>query len=304
MNPAPHLRPMTVGDILDEAISLYRKNFVLFIGIVAVVSVPLLFVQILNSIVTLINNPLLIDPNAFDPRDLNDFQSAFGSIFLVGVVGGCVFVVITLITNALQTAALASAISERYLGHELTIRQAYRRSWRVWKSLVGASLIQFIVYLPVALLFIVPCIGWVGAPIVFVALLVRWLFHAQAIALENLSAADGLRRSWQLVTGMSWRVLGIALMAGLMVFIAQFIVAFAIQAGLGLVITTTTTTTRIIASVIENVFISLLNLLLTPIMLTVLTLLYYDLRIRKEGFDLEVMARQLGASSADASTTL
>ncbi len=38
----PILNPLTVGDILDQSLSLYRKNFSLMIGIVALVQVPLL----------------------------------------------------------------------------------------------------------------------------------------------------------------------------------------------------------------------------------------------------------------------
>jgi hypothetical protein len=38
---APRLRPMSAGDIIDEAIRLYRRHFRLFIVIGAIALVPL-----------------------------------------------------------------------------------------------------------------------------------------------------------------------------------------------------------------------------------------------------------------------
>ena len=49
-NPAPlTLRPLRLGELLDQAIRLYRRNFITFVGIVAMVYVPLMILQIAST---------------------------------------------------------------------------------------------------------------------------------------------------------------------------------------------------------------------------------------------------------------
>ena len=43
--PLPALRPLRLGELLDQAIRLYRRNFITFIGIIALVYVPLMILQ-------------------------------------------------------------------------------------------------------------------------------------------------------------------------------------------------------------------------------------------------------------------
>ena len=51
--PMPRLRPLGLGQLLDQAIRLYRQNFFKFIGIVAIVQIPLGLIQLGISLVTL-----------------------------------------------------------------------------------------------------------------------------------------------------------------------------------------------------------------------------------------------------------
>jgi len=136
-------------------------------------------------------------------------------------------------------------------------------------------------------------------PIVFIAyygVWVRLLFATQAIVLENLGGMDGLRRSWRLVRGSFWRVLGIALVLSILVGIIGtgpvYLISFLTNA----------LPSPAFAIVINATAQSLINIAVLPLQFAAFTLLYYDLRIRKEGFDLQLMAQQLVPSLGGLAT--
>src|SRR5260370_27346901 len=106
----------------------------------------------------------------------------------------------------------------------------------------------------------------------------------EVAALEQSSGV--LRRSWDLTRGFRWKALGLwvialALVAGLVIG-AAFLAAM-VEALFGKGETLTT------------VVLALVSLLVYPLLSRVFTLFYYDLRVRKEGFDLEMLSHQLGA---------
>jgi len=109
---------------------------------------------------------------------------------------------------------------------------------------------------------------------------------AAVIVLEQLSGWRGLRRSWSLVRGLFWRIFGILLL----VLIIRVIIGGIVGALLGLAGSALDTNGQLIvtdvAGTIANVFVS-------PIAYIAVTLLYYDTRIRKEGFDIEMLAQTL-----------
>jgi hypothetical protein len=108
----------------------------------------------------------------------------------------------------------------------------------------------------------------------------------EVAALERSS--DALRRSWELTRGFRWKTLGLwvialALLAGLAIG-AGFLAA-GVEALLGN------------GEALSTVVVALVSLLIYPLLSCVLTLFYYDLRVRKEGFDLEMLSQQLGAAA-------
>ena len=101
-----------------------------------------------------------------------------------------------------------------------------------------------------------------------------------------MSGWRGLRRSWGLVRGLFWRVFGILLL----ILIIRVIISGIVGALLGLAGSALDANGQLIvtdvAGTIANVFVS-------PIAYIAVTLLYYDTRIRKEGFDIEMLAQTL-----------
>ena len=119
--------------------------------------------------------------------------------------------------------------------------------------------------------------------------MVRYLFVPNAVVLDDTGVVESLRRSFHLTGGYWWRTFGIYIMISLLVNIITGALGGAvmfIQAGLG--------ATHGIPGPIIIAFAAALNsavnLMIYPFMQTAFTLMYYDLRIRKEGFDVVLRA--------------
>jgi hypothetical protein len=181
----------------------------------------------------------------------------------------------------LQTASSAAVVllvSETYLGREADVGAALRTVFSRFGSIFGASLMQGIIVGLGLLLLIVP-------GIIFLA----WTFAMPAVVvLENSGAGESFTRSRELTRGSVGRILGTLLVTYILFFVIVISLAMAAGTVVGL-----SGGSGVAAKVIGDVLASLIF----PMVAVVTTLLYYDLRIRKEGFDLEVMAQELGGGS-------
>lgn len=134
---------------------------------------------------------------------------------------------------------------------------------------------------------IIVALGFILLVIPGVYLLVRYLFISQAIVLEHKGIGGAFSRSGELVRGSWWRVFGIGLVLFLLVAVIQ-------QAGGGVIVGILSLGRSTTGHLIGDAVNAVVRIIVLPIELGGLTLLYYDLRIRKEGFDLQQMAQTLG----------
>jgi hypothetical protein len=110
-----------------------------------------------------------------------------------------------------------------------------------------------------------------------------------ALMVENLGPVQAVRRSWQLVQGYWWRTFALMLVLGILGAVISAGPAYLVTALVTLFTGTfdpvlTTAVTAIVSVITEAFFI--------PLSLTCYTLYYFDLRVRKEGFDLETALDQ------------
>lgn len=288
----PRLRPMGLADLLDASFALYRRDFALFAGISALLGVP---ESIISAFVTAVSHSTVTTTNVSSTSNssysFNYFSTGGGGL-------------LSLIFGTLISGALAYAISRRYLGEKTTIEGAYlgvgRRGFlRLFGAVllgivagIGIILVPLIVIIIGAVtgLAVVVAIGallMVAAVVFDLVVFVHWIFAPQAIVIEGLGVVDGLRRSWRLVRGTAWRVVGVVLVISIMVSILTGIVAgilgaFLLVGGHDRGVT-----------FLVSLLAALVGVLVQPFQWTAYTLLYFDLRIRKEGFDLEHMVRTL-----------
>ena len=258
--------PMSIGQILDRTFRLYRQNFVRFVAIAAVVQVPIAIVMLALQRVL----PQTAEEGA-SPR----------YVMVIGLAWAFIGAFFAVISKGFGEAALLKSVSESYLGRSVTVSQAYRFILPKLGAVVCASILVFLVIVGGILLLVVPGI-----------IFSLWFsLTMQAIVLENLKATDGMSRSMLLVRGN----LGKVFLVGLVVLLIASIVNLLFWGAGSLAAsylpghdpTGPMAVTQLVSMVGE--------VLVMPISAAAMILLYYDLRIRKEAFDLEMLAESLGS---------
>ncbi len=285
MDMRARLRPMGIGDILDETFRLYRENFLLFVATVAVVEIPLqIIVLILTlSLVGSIQSISAISTTTTSGEPLTSAQrdalihAGAASAGLGGLVS-----LISLIGLALLSTALAVVISRRYLSQSVTVGEAYRASLSRVGSFVLATIWIGIRVLLMAITIIgIPFAIYFG---------VAWTLYPQAIMLDGVGGGAASRRSRELISGFWWKTVGLLIVTQLLISIVGAIPSAIVTGVVGSGVSALYTRT-----LISGVIGLVVGLLLRPIQATATTLLFYDLKIRKEAFDLEAMTRQAAA---------
>jgi hypothetical protein len=169
------------------------------------------------------------------------------------------------------SAAVVVIASEAYLGREVTAADAVRTVGRRFLSVWGAAIIQGLLIGIGLLLLIVP--GIIAA---------AWTFAMQqAVMIEGRTAGDAFERSRSLSRDQFRHIL---LTSGLM-----FVIVLFAMMGFGMVIGLTITDVRQ-----SMLLVNLALIAINPLAAVVGTVLYYDLRIRKEAFDVSVATDRLG----------
>lgn len=276
------LKPMDIGEILDGGLTIFRRHFFLFMKV---------------GIITL-----------WFPVAL--------TIYLELAGGTEQHIVLALLVNVIRyfaglflTASAIRIIADSYLGRrpELSDALAMGGSKIMPLFLVGLGkglligIIAAVIVVFAAIAF--PRVATGGAAGLFAVLLTTmagcWFIVYVAcgyavttpvVVLEELNASsDAFGRSWDLTRGFKLKIFLIFLVAMVVVFVPGIAIG-----GLGAALTPDA---RMLGQAIE-ILSAALPILLTPLFSCVLTLVYYDLRVRREAFDLEVLSEQLGAGGA------
>lgn len=296
------LRPMSTSQILDRTFQLYRRNFVLFAGIAALPPALLLLGQAL-----LFTVPWLA---ARMPATLSSPVAA--GIAAAGT--GVLYVVLYFVGYCLATGANVFAVSRTHLGKSTTIGESYREIGPHAWNLIKIVVLVFMAVSGVMLLGIsgivlstVARLGSITGVIVSLvssfALIICIIWGARlslsfAVApavcvIEKSSALTSLRRSRVLTKGALGRIFLISLLAGVIaaalsatlnipVFVATAAAAAAGgKVGVGIVIW------QLLAGFVAGVVAG-------PIATISIALIYYDQRVRKEAFDLQLMMEAVG----------
>lgn len=290
---------MTVSDILDGAFRLMKANARAVFPIVAVFVVPL---HVLAAFAqrNLFGGEGLLDALS-DPSLAAEGAFQTDADALVGITAG----LLNILVLPFLAGAISQVVAASYLGRELGAADALRATLRRALALFGGWVVVHVLeasgFIVAALVLVglavagAPAAGVVVATVlailagfpVFVVVLALSVPVAPAIVVEQLGPIAGTRRSWSLVRHRIWSVLGVALLAGLIASILGQILGF-IPSIAGLLI-------GLQGGWILLALGGILTALITqPIVAIVATLQYFDLRIRFEGFDLEVIAAELG----------
>jgi len=250
------LRPLNYGDLLDETFDLYKKNFLLFTGITALLLLPITLAIYATG---------------------GEYASVLASVALLPV-------------TFFTMAATTWAVSQRYLGSKATILTSYKAVLSRLLGLIVTLLIAYLLVIAGFFLLIIPGI-----------IFSFWIvFASQVVILEAKAGRQAIGRSRRLAAGQWGRIFILGLLTGLLVFIGQMILTAPVEA-LGFVMTGSPSSAASgVLGLLYGLASGLASAVISPIQIVAFVLLYYDIRVRKEGFDLEMLATNLGEPAPPA----
>jgi hypothetical protein len=272
------LRPITLGEMYDGAFQAMRTNPRTMVGVSAVVigiSTLITLVPLTSALVSL--NNLSQNANSTVTPSTRELVTLG-----VGLLGTFFAVMIQWLAVTVLTGLLIVAVSEAVLGRRIGPGELWRRARsRVW-ALIGLALLSAIVIGVCTLFFVVPGV------IVYIG----WSLAAPALLLENQSIGAALGRSWQLTRGSRWRVLGILVLTWIIVRVASLLVVGPVTL-ISTLINTGLSGSGNVALILEQVLQQIAGAaagaVFYPFQAAVTALLYIDLRMRREGLDVELL---------------
>ena len=307
------LRPLSLGEIFDRAFTLYRRNLWLFVGITAL---PAVFALAMTIIMQVMQRMMMTNM----ATAANDPDIAAGAVLAMLGMAGSIFVIAIIywVVYMIALGAATHAVSELYVGRTVSIRQSYLGM----RGRIGALIVlMLIVGIRIAVLWIAGgvglTVGGVAAGFVhpilsgllFVVglfglilgacwMMLRYGMSVPSLVVEGLSPNQAIRRSIELTRGrLGWVFLLVlcAMMvtyAAMLIFQGPFMLG-AIMAGPESALAFWLNIAGAVTGTVGTTFT-------TPFLIIGLALLYYDARIREEGFDLELTLQALDTRTVAA----
>jgi hypothetical protein len=288
----PELRARGIGEILDAAVALYRARFGRLLRVAAFVVVP---VQILNTIVL-----LSAQPDGFNVSYTGQATPRYDeNSALVGLSATLVVLAVNFIASAFIVAACTRVVADAYVAPGQEAREAARQGRRRVFAVMGTSFMVLMCEggalfagVFVGVLIVLATTPYVGLVLGIAAVFVPLSLFAVAIPsliLESTGVFRALGRSVTLTKSKFFHVLGLVVTAQLLgsvlnVGIAEAVSWFVRHGG--------STTAAVIGQAFANTIASVLT---TPFLATAAVALYFDVRIRKEGFDVQLLMQRTAA---------
>ncbi|MBI3821760.1 MAG: hypothetical protein HY289_03665 [Planctomycetes bacterium] len=247
---------MSIGEVLDRAVKLFFGRLPALLAIQAVVYAPVLILQ------------LTLPDVAVGPLGV---LLIFGPLVILGPIG---------------SAATLRIIAQEYLEQPIGIGEAFTFALGRFLPLLGTSIL--------AGLGIV--VGMLACCVPGIYLAVVWAFISQVVVMENLSGPDALARSKGLVAGHFGRVFVVVLLLAIAVNIVNAIINTSFNVALPFLEVVPGNNPFAAARVNNFTNYAIVQLVQTAVgvlggmfIAVCTTVLYFDLRNRKEAFNIDAL---------------
>jgi hypothetical protein len=270
---------LQISELLDETFRMYRGNFALFAGISLALAIPGLVLNLLSGNYKTFGLffSAFSDPSSFSRQaglgpDIN-FAYLFAGY-------GLILLVLPLTAGANIQAALDVAI-----GRPTSMAAAFQRVLRRYFGIYGVLILVGLMTLTLITCVLIPLAIWI---------LVSWSMAIPVLLLEGTGPLNSLRRSRALVRGHWWRLFAI--------FVVTYFLAAVVSSGVGALAGFMAALVPGLSAELRGgvllVALALAEAMTEPVFPIVVTLLYFDLRVRNEALDLDVLAQRAVAESA------
>lgn len=255
-------RPRSTSEIVDAAFQLLRHDYLQYVMLMALAYMPWV---IIATVLGLNEAAAATNPAAF-----------------------IVSYLVALLWYVLVDAVLVIAASEAYLGRDVNVAAAFRTAFGRLGAVLWAGIIKSLAVGVGLLLLLVPGLYF----------LAKYFAIPATIVIEGRSGSGGLARSADLSDGLKGHILKTLVLVWI-IYIVLAVVATLVAAGLaGALLSSSPSLGAVVLQLVSAAF----TILAYPVISVTQTLLYYDARIRKEGYDLELMQQNLGASAPSAAS--
>jgi len=271
------LRPMTLGEVLDRTFKLYKSNFWLFAGITAM---PLLVSLVIN---------IGAAGMGINQKNLAGSIAASPGMLLSIIGGGILFLVVYLFLLGAAQAATVFAVSDLYLGRTPSLRESYRR--------VGGKALRVISILIIVGLMV--GFGFLLLIVPGIILLCRTALAVPASMLEDSKSIRSIERSMNLTKGFSGQIFIIFLM----VWVLSWVVGIIFDGPFGYFAAAQHATSFAILT-LQYLSSFIAQVLIGPIGTIAFSLMYYNLRVRKEAFDIQHLMASLGTPASPSAPSV
>lgn len=274
--PAIEIRPRRATELVDAGFQLLRRYYPQLFTLAAIAMAPSVILRVLMR-------DSLSDPTV-----------------MVSHPGPAIFVsLLALVCSTIADAVLILTASDGYLDGAVDLSRSLGKGMRKLLYVFVATIVRWtlIAMLGVVMAVAVPALGAVHLQILLIVIVPAWVWAffyvmlrtfavSQAVLLEDSGPLAALGRSVRLSESCAAHVFFTLGLVWLL-----YLIAYGVTIGVA-----TALVTRTIAEIVAGV----ITVAIYPLIAVVSTLLYYDLRVRKEGFDLEVMSRELGGPAQAA----
>ena len=309
------LRPLSIGDIYQGAFAAIKTNARTMFGFTtALLGVAIVISIGINYLIINLVLPSYINTNS-------PYASVFGSVFTTfSQLGG------TLLQNlatVLLSGLIVVAVSRSVLGRVASSKEVWERTKSKFLPLIGLNIITSIIsglmmIIGIVVFFVLLAsvastaktdreflqdlgVSLVGLLILMVIsalvssyLYIKFSVAPPAMVLENLGVFASIGRSWSLTRGNFWRLFGINILTTIITsMVAGIFVGIADALGAIFIVVGSSSPEDMLASlnttyILIMVMSTIAQLLILPFTSSVNALLYIDLRMRKEGLDVEL----------------
>ena len=265
------LRPLTTGELLDRTFSLYRSHFGLFIGIYALPHLAVLAFGLWG-----------VASRPYGPNFSN----------VVGLMAwACGTILVSTIFSAIAQAATVVAVSQVHLDRPASVFDSFSR---IKGHILGVIALSFLITLAV----LTGCMALI-VPGIFLFLM--WSLAVQAKVLEDKGIFDSMSRSMDLTKGSRGRIFVIWILFAVLSIGMSWLVQWPIVAAAGVRSRGAMIRATMMWQVISQTAGFISQVLVGPLITIALSLVYYDQRVRKEAFDLQLMMSTLDATPVPSS---
>lgn len=307
------LRPLGFGEIFDRAVTLYIRNFIPFAAIVMVLIVPF---AILEYVLAVTEGPeyammirVLTNPEVARTEHIATILDSPSAIVTTLLVLLLAYLIAPFVMNA-----VAVGVARLYRDRRVEFRACYEAVLHRWPQIIGLMALEFVVvigwylvvllvvlafvFITMALVAVVPVVGvflgilaffviFILALLLLAPLLVALAFAMYAVVIEERDVIAALQLGFSRVLNRTefWRAMLFAIAVGAIAFGASTMFSI-----LGIL------AAMVHLAVLQAIVQTLPTAVINPFVVIVFAIYYFDVRIRREGYDLEASLERLNAA--------